>query len=95
MANFVDKNPIGQGDPIDYPQECVSPKIEELDPPQIKAKDVRNEDRNDKEPRVYYVNSEGLRLYHRYFHQPTYPIMMLQSGEHYEEGTLVQYTSFL
>ena len=74
MATLVDKTPIGGGNTIEVPQECVSPKIEEFDPPQIKFEDVRDEDSDDKEPKASYVNSEGLRRSHRYPHQLTYPI---------------------
>ena len=71
MATLVDETPLGGGDPIDAPKECVSPKIEELDPPKTEVKDVSNEDREDEEPRGSYVNSAGLRRSHRDRHQPT------------------------
>ena len=88
VATLVDETPLGGGDPIDVPQECVSPKIEELDPPKIKVEDVSDEDSDDKESRGYYVNSEGLRHFHRDHHQLTYPIVTEQSGGHYDEGPL-------
>ena len=47
VATLVDDNPLGGGNPIDVPQECVSPKIEELDPPQIKVEDVSREEDDD------------------------------------------------
>ena len=87
--------PLGGGDPIDVPQECVSPKIEELDPPGIEVEDVKYEDSNNKEPRGSYVNSEGLRRSYRYRHQPTYPIVTGQPGGYYDEGLIGQYKSFL
>ena len=35
VATFVNKTPLGGGDPMYVPQECVTPKIEDLDPPKI------------------------------------------------------------
>ena len=93
MATLVDETPLGGGDPIDAPKECVSPKIEELDPPKIEVEDVSNEDSNGKEPRVSYVNSEVLIRPHRDRHQNTYPIVTGQHGGYYEKGPLGQYKS--
>ena len=61
MATFFDETPLWGVNTIDILQECVTPKIEELDPPKIEVEDVRKDDINDKEPRGSYVNIEVLQ----------------------------------
>ena len=46
VATLVDETPIGGGDPIDVPQECVSHKTEVLNHSKIEVEDVSNEDSN-------------------------------------------------
>ena len=93
VANFVDDTPLEGVNTIDFPRECVSPKIEELYPPKIEVEDVSNEDSNDEKPRGSYVNSEVLRRPHRDRHQNTYLIVTGQHGGYYEKGPLGQYKS--
>ena len=48
VDTLVDKTPLGGGGgPIDVPQECVSPKIDKLYPPQIKVEYIRYKDSDD------------------------------------------------
>ena len=47
VDNVFDEIPLEGVNPIDFPRECVSPKIEELCPPKIEVKDLSNEDSND------------------------------------------------
>ena len=91
---MVDETPLGGGDTIDVAQECVSPKIEELDPPKLGFEYVSDEDSNDKEPIGSYVNSEILRTSNRGRYQPNYPTVTGKFGVYYDEGPLGQYKPF-
>ena len=41
---MADETPLWGGGTIDFAQECVPPKIEELDPPKIEVEYVRDYD---------------------------------------------------
>ena len=70
-TTLVDDTLIGVGNTIGVAHECVSPKIEELDPTKIEVEDVSDDDSNEKEPRGSFINSEGLRRSNRNQHHPT------------------------
>ena len=64
-TTLVDDTLIGVGNTIGVAHECVSPKIEEFDPPKMEVEDVSDDDSDDEELRGSYVNSDVLRCSNR------------------------------